>query len=80
MTAAIQNPNEQLDTIAEFVRDRAAALDRGETDIRTDSHASASSACSRTGSAESVSTTWSRSSTASPQNPSPSGSRCGLSA
>ncbi|MCK0090683.1 acyl-CoA/acyl-ACP dehydrogenase [Rhodococcus sp. F64268] len=36
MTAAIQNPNEQLDTIAEFVRDRAAALDRGETDIRTD--------------------------------------------
>ncbi|MEE2031783.1 acyl-CoA dehydrogenase family protein [Rhodococcus chondri] len=37
MTAAIQRPNEQQrNTIADFVRDRAAALDRGETDIRTD--------------------------------------------
>lgn len=37
MTAAIQRPNEQQrNVIAEFVRDRAAALDRGETDIRTD--------------------------------------------
>lgn len=37
MTAAIERTNEQQRaTIAEFVRDRAAALDRGETDIRTD--------------------------------------------
>lgn len=37
MTAATQHSTEeQLVTIADFVRDRAAALDRGETDIRTD--------------------------------------------
>ncbi len=37
MTAAIDRASEQQRAaIAEFVRDRAAALDRGETDIRTD--------------------------------------------
>ncbi|MCW3468226.1 acyl-CoA/acyl-ACP dehydrogenase [Rhodococcus pyridinivorans] len=37
MTAAIDRTSEeQRAAIAEFVRDRAAALDRGETDIRTD--------------------------------------------
>ncbi|UYP18574.1 acyl-CoA/acyl-ACP dehydrogenase [Rhodococcus sp. Z13] len=37
MTAAMERTTEeQRAAIAEFVRDRAAALDRGETDIRTD--------------------------------------------
>lgn len=37
MTAAMERTDEhQRRTIAEFVRDRAAALDRGETDTRTD--------------------------------------------
>lgn len=37
MTAAIRRSNQQQrDEITQFVRDRAAALDRNETDIRTD--------------------------------------------
>ena len=37
MTAAMERTDEQQRrAIAEFVRDRAAALDRGETDTRID--------------------------------------------